>query len=451
MTATNRPLIYSDNSPVQFDDALPPAVDVVVIGGGVIGIWTAWYLREAGASVLVCDKGRVAGEQSSRNWGWIRQQGRDADELPIATDGINAWEDIAPQLDTDIGFTRRGVLYAADNEDQLAYYDNWLQQVATPAQLDTRMLTGTEVDELIGDKPGQWLGGLYTPSDGRAEPWKAVPAVARALRSRGGLIRENCAVRTIEREAGAVATVVTEHGTVRTQAVLLAGGAWSTLFLGNLGIRLPQLTVRSTVARTLAAPDIYAGGAVLGEVSIRRRADGGYTLAANGINEHFVGTNSARFARAYWPAMRASTVELRLRFGDGLLDRLFPQRHWQTDEQTPFERTRVLNPQPSRVALRDMRDALIKRVPTLGGVPFAQAWAGMIDVLPDVVPVMDEIDTWPGLYLATGFSGHGFGIGPGAGKVMARMMMSEAPQHDLTRFRFARFEDGTPMRPGPGL
>ncbi|MEM7218422.1 MAG: FAD-binding oxidoreductase [Pseudomonadota bacterium] len=444
-------MITSDASPVQFSDRLPEAVDVAVIGGGVIGIATAWFLRQSGVSVLVCDKGRVAGEQSSRNWGWIRQQGRDAAELPIATDGINAWEQIAADLDTDIGFTRQGVLYAAENEAQLAHYESWLRDVATPQQLDSRMLSADEVDERIGDKPGQWRGGLFTPSDGRAEPWKAVPALARGLRARGGLIRENCAVRTIEREAGRVTGLVTEHGSVRTQSIVLAGGAWSTLFLGNLGIRLPQLTVRSTVARTLAAPDIYAGGAVLGEVSIRRRADGGYTVAANGINEHYVGLDSVRFARAYWPALRASTVELRLRFGDDLLDRLFPQRHWQADAQSPFERTRVLNPPPSRVALRDMRNALIDRVPTLGAVPFAQAWAGMIDVLPDVVPVMDEVRGWPGFYLATGFSGHGFGIGPGAGKVMARMVLGDAPQHDLTRFRFARFDDGTPMVPGPGL
>ena len=89
-------------TPVAFEDPLPDAVDVVVIGGGVIGISTAWFLREAGVSVLVCDKGRVAGEQSSRNWGWIRQQGRDPDELPIAIDSVNAWEQIAGELDTDI-------------------------------------------------------------------------------------------------------------------------------------------------------------------------------------------------------------------------------------------------------------------------------------------------------------------------------------------------------------
>jgi len=75
----------------------------------------------------------------------------------------------------------------------------------------------------------------------------------------------------------------------------------------------------------------------------------------------------------------------------------------------------------------------------------------MIDVTPDVVPVMDEIAAYPGLYLATGFSGHGFGIGPGAGRVMADMVMGRPAVHDLTRFKFSRFTDGSRMRPGPGL
>ena len=98
-----------------------------------------------------------------------------------------------------------------------------------------------------------------------------------------------------------------------------------------------------------------------------------------------------------------------------------------------------------------MRKELTKRLPTLADIPFAETWAGMIDVTPDVVPVMDEIETHPGLLLATGFSGHGFGIGPGAGQIMADMVMGNRVAHDLTRFKMARFTDGSPMIPGPGL
>ena len=75
----------------------------------------------------------------------------------------------------------------------------------------------------------------------------------------------------------------------------------------------------------------------------------------------------------------------------------------------------------------------------------------MIDATPDVVPVMDRIEALPGLFLATGFSGHGFGIGPGAGKVMAGLVANVAQPFDLSRFRFSRFSDGSQIRPGPAI
>jgi glycine/D-amino acid oxidase-like deaminating enzyme len=90
--------MLSDKSPVTFNDTLSEAVDVAIIGAGVIGISTAWFLSKAGISVLVCEKGRVAGEQSSRNWGWIRQMGRDEAELPIVTESLNIWESLAAEI-----------------------------------------------------------------------------------------------------------------------------------------------------------------------------------------------------------------------------------------------------------------------------------------------------------------------------------------------------------------
>ena len=98
-----------------------------------------------------------------------------------------------------------------------------------------------------------------------------------------------------------------------------------------------------------------------------------------------------------------------------------------------------------------MRDKLSKRIPALAYVPFAETWAGMIDTTPDVVSVMDEVPSCPGLYLASGFSGHGFGIGPGAGEVMADLMTGKKPAYDIRRFRFSRFSDGSKLIPGPAI
>ncbi|MEJ2132718.1 MAG: FAD-binding oxidoreductase, partial [Gammaproteobacteria bacterium] len=360
------------------------------------------------------------------------------------------WEGLAREIGEDIGFARTGVLYLAESEAQLAKLAEWLD-VAAQHQLDSRILSGHEVDVLVTDKRGQWRGGLWTASDGRAEPFKAVPALARTLVRFGGAIREDCAVRSLDLAAGRIAGVVTEHGRVRAQSVVCAAGAWSTLFLRHHGIRLPQLTVRSTVARTARAPDVFSGAAALGEVAIRRRMDGGYTVAAGGETEHFVGADTFRHFFKFLPAVSGRARSLRLRFGDGLLQRLTASGSWDASTVSPFEKTRVLNPPPSKRALERMRRGLARRLPTLASIDFEETWAGMIDVTPDVVPVLDEVRAWPGLFLATGFSGHGFGIGPGAGRVMADMVQGRPVAHDLARFRLSRFSDGSPMRPGPGL
>ena len=151
------------------------------------------------------------------------------------------------------------------------------------------------------------------------------------------------------------------------------------------------------------------------------------------------------------PVLKQSVRTVRLKLGNDLIERLLPMRHGSADQVSPFEKTRVLNPQPSKDGIERMRRGLRKYLPALAEVPFVEAWAGMIDVTPDVVPVMDEVAAIPGFYVATGFSGHGFGIGPGAGKVMADMVLGKQGKFDLKRFRLSRFYDGTPLVPGPGL
>lgn len=442
--------MLNENSPINFSDPLPAAVDVVVIGAGVIGISIAWFLAERGVSVVVCEKGRVAGEQSSRNWGWIRKHGRDPAELPIVMESIEHWGSMSRQLDEDIGFARHGVLYLAENETELAAREQWLA-IAKEHQLDTRMLNREQLGEVIRESSQRWIGGAYTASDARAEPFLAVPALARALRNKGVTIVENCAARTLDIAAGALAGVVTEAGVVKCHSAVCAGGAWTSLFCRHLGADFPQLTVRATVVRTVRAPDILQVNAASGGLALRRRQDGGYTLAPGGYFDHFVGRDSFRYLRPFLPSVLRSHADLTLRFGDGLRARLRAAPRWSGDDVTPFERTRVLDPEPSPAAIREIRAQLKLHLPSLADIPFAQSWAGMIDATPDVVPVMDRVAAIPGFFIAAGFSGHGFGIGPGAGRVMADMVLGNSVGHDLSRFRLSRFSDGGKLELGPAL
>ena len=443
--------MITDKSPVAFADPLPAEVDVAVIGAGVAGTATAFFLAERGAKVLLCDKGRVAGEQSSRNWGWIRQQGRDVAELPIMIESNRIWRGLAAKTgEADLTFTQSGCLHLAETEARLEIFGKWHTQ-AREHQLDTRLLSKAEIAERFPQVRGKWLGGIETKSDGRGEPFVAIPALARAARRLGVTIVEECAVRTLDIAAGRVAGVVTEKGRVRCAKAVLAGGAWSTYFAANAGIDLPQLAVRSTVARTEPWPSSYMHNTNTPGLAIRRRADGGYTVSSGVLAEHYLGPRSFKYFTKYLNLLKLSAKDVRLHFGapKGYPGAWGSARRWTADEVSPFERMRVLNPPPNPAAVRDIEERLPRRFPELKGAKLAEAWAGMIDVTPDAVPTLDEDDRIAGLYIATGLSGHGFGIGPAIGRIMADLVTGRPTGHDLTRFRAQRFFDGTPIMPGP--
>ncbi|WP_347140073.1 FAD-binding oxidoreductase [Paracoccus sp. SSK6] len=440
------PPIAADAAP-QFRAPLPGAADVVVIGGGIAGVTTALYLARDGLSVVLCEKGLIAAEQSSRNWGWVRAQGRDEAEIPVMLTARRLWQGLAQELGDGLGLTTCGVSYLARDEATLARYENWLT-VARRHGLDSRILGRAELAQAMPHKAG-WAGALQTPSDMRAEPATAVPAIARLAAREGVAIREHCAVRAIETQAGRISGVVTEDGPVRADRVLLAGGAWSGLFAANAGLHLPQLSVRATAAATEALPDIWQGAAADPDFAFRRRADGGYTLAPGTGHDFWIGPAAFRHLRAYLPMIRRDLSQTRLQaFAPaGYPDNWRTPRRWRADRPTPFEAMRVLNPPPNPRRLKKLQQDFAAAFPQIGVPKLRAVWAGMIDTMPDQVPVLDE-SAIPGLFIATGLSGHGFGIGPGVGHVMSRLIQNRDPGHDLSRFRYARFIDGSPVTLG---
>ena len=441
-----------DATPVRFSAPLPPRADVVIIGGGVIGVMTAWHLTQKGLSVFLCEKGRIAGEQSSRNWGWVRQQGRDPGELPIMAESLSIWKRLAIDLGEGLGFRQTGVMYLAKTEAEIAGFEAWTEH-SRAHQLDTKLLTAAEAAAMLNGAATPWKGALWTASDARAEPWVAVPMLAAAAEDRGVIIRESCAVRALDLAGGKVAGVVTEAGRVACDHVVVAAGAWSRLFLARHGVRIPQLSVLASVGATEPMPEVFSGAAADDDFAFRRRADGGYTLAPGGsAHDFFIGPDAFASFFSYLPVLRNDlrATTFRPMAPKGFPDAWGTRRRWAEDAVSPFEDCRILNPAPNLKTLGKVQDAFAAAFPALGRPRLAAAWAGMIDTMPDVVPVVDHAPV-PGLTIATGMSGHGFGIGPGIGRVVADLVAGGAVGHDLSRFRLSRFSDGTRIRPGPSL
>ena len=428
------PLTLIESSP-----ELPKQADVVVIGAGIVGVFTAYYLARRGLQVALIEKGRVGAEQSSRNWGWCRQQNRDARELPMATLALDLWERFAAETGEDTGFSRCGLLYLSNDDAELAGWARW-GEFARGAGVKTQMLTAAAAAEHGRVTGRPWKGGVFSPTDGTADPSRAAPAVARALMKLGGSVHQGCAARGIETEGGRLSGVVTERGTIRTRVAVLSGGAWASSFCRQLGIRFPQATIRQTVmsvgpgAAELPATLHTAG------VSLTRRGDGGYLLAISGRARVDPTPQFLRFAPQFlpmflrrWRSLSPGGLE-GLRCGHERLAR------WRLDASTPMERMRTLDPKVDAATVRLTHRRALDLVPALKERAVTAAWAGYIDSTPDGVPGIGETAKLPGLVLAAGFSGHGFGIGPGAGHLIADIVSGAAPIVDPRPYHPDRFQ-----------
>jgi glycine/D-amino acid oxidase-like deaminating enzyme len=288
---------------VETDHELPRAADVVVIGGGIIGCAAAYYLARRGVRVALVEKGRVGAEQSSRNWGWCRTQGRDLAELPLMLESMRLWDGLADDLARDVGFRRTGVLFVTNDRREFGRWDRWRHAAATYG-VEAQLISSDAIGKLIPSAAEQWLGGLYTPGDGCADPARAAPAFAAAARRYGATVHEHCAARGLDIQSGGIRAVITEQGPIYTATVLCAGGVWSSLFCRRHGISLPQLSVRASVQRTTPATHGMDRSVATPGVCIRRHDDGGYILAMAGRGTFDITPDAFRYLVTFWPTFR---------------------------------------------------------------------------------------------------------------------------------------------------
>jgi len=336
-----------------------------------------------------------------------------------------------------VGYKQCGIMFLARSEEQMATYEAWTDSVRS-LSLGSQLLSASEIDELVPHGKGRWVGGIYTRSDGRAEPSIAVSAMARAAIAKGAILVQHCAARTLSTSGGKVSAVVTEKGEIRCDQVLLAGGAWSRRFLGNLGISLPTLPLVASALRTkpMEGPtDISVGGP---DFSFRKHQDGGFIITQRSAVNAPLTLDHLFIGWRYLGQLRAGGGSLRVSLGREFFEDLALARRWRPNSRSPFEKVRTMdpgvNPALNQEALTNLRNAW----PIFDRAKIEEAWAGVIDVTPDSTPVIDRIETLRGLTVATGFSGHGFGTGPAAGHLAADLVSNTDPIVDPTTYRFDR-------------
>lgn len=417
---------------------VPRSVAVAIIGGGIVGLTAALTLSERGLKVVVIEKGLIAGEQSSRNQGWVRKTSRAPADVPLATVSDTLWAGMSERVGADLGYRQAGIMFLAKSEAEMETHHKWLKSVAHLG-LDSRLLSPADIDRLVPGGRGAWAGGIYTPSDGRAEPTLAAYAIARAAVAKGAVILENCAARSLVHSAGRVAGVVTERGEIAADAVLLAGGLWSRRFLANAGISLPTLPLTVSVARTtpmVGPTEIAVGGP---DFSFRQHIDGGFIVTHRSAIKAPLTLDHLLIGRQYLPSLKTQAKYLRVSLGREFFKDLALPRRWQPDGRSPFERVRSNEPTVDGRAISDGLAALRAAWPVFEGAKIAATWAGNVDVTPDSTPVIDAVPGLPGLTVCSGFSGHGFGTAPAAGQLAADLLTDALPVLDPAPYRFERF------------
>ena len=417
--------------------------DVVIIGAGIAGTATAYYLAKGGASVVVCEKGEIAGEQSSRNWGFVRQQGRDPAEIPLMMEANKIWRGLERELNADLEWLSAGNMVTFANAEEGAGWEAW-RQTALEFGLDAQILTRAEADAMIPGNAFDCHGAIFTETDGQAEPRKVTVALARAASGRGVEFLTNCAVFEVERTGGAVSGVVTEQGIIRAPVVVCAAGAWSGRMLRTLGLKLPQMWIKGSVARTTPGP-IVSHTATWTGVAFRQRRDGSFNIAQRSA-DHDLTLESVLNLPSFLGSFAANRRAIKLHLNRLSLD-LMAGSFSKAALAKELTSHRILDPEPNHKVLDDTLAALHRLLPETRDVRIERKWAGYIDMAPDMLPTLDALDDPKGLVLATGFSGHGFGMGPIVGRLISELILKGEASLNLDAFRFARYSDGTKLTP----
>ena len=375
---------------------LPDSAAVVVIGGGVIGTSAAFHLAEAGADVVLVERGQLGGGSTSRAAGGVRTQFSDVLNIAIAKRSLAAFREFARRPGWEIDLKQVGYLFVITREDDLEAFERSVT-LQREQGLESRILTAHETRELCPLLEGDdILAGSFSPGDGHATPDGVVQGYASGARAHGAVVRTGCEVRAIEIRGGRITRVITDAGPIWCDAVVCAAGPWSRAVGAMVGVELPVVPLRRQIL---------------------------FTEPVEGLPGHLPMTID--FASSFYFH----------REGPGLLMGMSYER------ETPgfdIETTEDWIP--------DLMAVVRRRAPRIADVGIRGGWAGLYEMTPDHNALIGEARGVSGFVYATGFSGHGFLQGPAVGEILRDIVLGRAPFVDIAPLSADRF-DAASLRP----
>ena len=367
--------------------------EVIIIGSGVIGNAAAYYLACKGRKVIVLEgSDNIGNGGSSRNGGGVRQSGRDPRELEMVMWGIqNLWPHLHEELDADVEYVQKGNLRLGKTTAHMQILQK-LTDSAVKCGLDVRMIDAQEVRRINPYLSEEVIGASWCPTDGHANPMKTTLAYYRKARTLGVRFITGEKVVRLEKIHGKLRKVITEKNVYEAEKVLVAAGYESREIIRTVGIDVPMIKQKMQCLVTEAEPRMF---------------------------EQMLGTAEADFYGHQ--SSHGSFV-----FGGSS-----GQEGYESDKDRLIA---------SSISVPCICRGILKYFPGLAETKIVRAWTGWIDPCVDGIPVMSNVEEAEGLYLATGFSGHGFGIAPAAGYHLSQMICEEEPVVDMRAFRYDRFK-----------
>lgn len=369
-------------------------MDVIVIGGGLMGTAATYFLARRGLRVTLLERGRVGAGATVASFGNIRRTGRYLPQLPLAHRSRALWGEAEKMLGRDVEFRATGHVRLVFEAEALADMRRFIED-ARPWGLHVEELGANELRARFPHLGPEAIGASWMKEDGCGNPRLICPAFADAARKLGAEIVEGAEMREITRsEAGF--SVETTRGVFSAERVLNAAGAWGARLAARFGEVAPLRPMGPQMGVTEPLPH-----RILPVVGVwTRGASDNYFRQVERGNIVFGG-------------------------GAGRVDVDLDSGHAKYD--------------PARLPVQ-LR-GLLKMLPALADVSVIRTWSGCEGYIRDMLPVMGPSETTPGLFHAFGFCGHGFQLGPGVGDVMAELIATGKTETPLADFRIGRFAE----------